>query len=164
MEKSQDRLTLEGMTDHELQTEAIRHEVSVSLPRNLCIDMIESLLRRNDPPRLDLMESAEAPLPAQSSTVTDTIRIAPNTQVNASSSNDQLLPSTEGSLMQICSLMLEQSRQQQALMQQMFAAMNINNPLCSTPAVAHKPQAFLAGPSLQEQRLSLQEQRPSLQD
>ncbi|KMQ87526.1 hypothetical protein RF55_13169 [Lasius niger] len=121
-----DRQQLEELTFEQLQVEAIRYGIKPPQDRDACLEAIAQHIER-DPPPIDLMGSLTG--------------IAPT--------------STESSLMQMCSLMLEQGRQHQILMQQMFAAMNLNNQASSIPVAVPTAQSHVSDTSQQDLRPSL---------
>ncbi|XP_036141921.1 uncharacterized protein LOC118645270 [Monomorium pharaonis] len=147
-----ERKRLESLSEDELQQEAIRLGLESLSNRNKCLNRIISYLERN-PPFLDLMGSRNPPPPPANTSTTTVNPLNINPQVQFSTLNP---PSTsEGSILQICSLMLEQTKQQKALMQQMFTAMNLNNNIQATsPAVAMSHQISIARASTQDQMSS----------
>ncbi|CAL1671740.1 unnamed protein product [Lasius platythorax] len=129
-----DRQQLEELTLEQLQVEAIRYGIKPPQNRDACLDAIVLRIERG-PPLIDLIGSSTGQLPQQT-TEAGCSQMTATTQVNASSSSETAPTTTESSHMQMCSLMLEQGRQHQILMQQMYAAMNLNNQASSIPVAA----------------------------
>ncbi|CAL1686650.1 unnamed protein product [Lasius platythorax] len=148
-----DRQQLEELTFEQLQVEAIRYGIKPPQDRDACLEAIAQQIERG-PPSIDLMGSSTGQLP-QRTTEAGCSQTTATTQVNASSSSGIAPTSTESSLMQMCSLMLEQGRQHQILMQQMFAAMNLNNQASSIPVAVPTAQSHVSDTSQQDLRPSL---------
>lgn len=120
-----DRQRLEEFTFSQLQAEAVRYGFYPAGDRDSCIDMIMSHIERNGP-LVDLLGDKTDTHPSVA-LMPDSVRVSTITQANSSVGSNSQPASTKNPLFQMCSLMLKQSRQQQAMMQQLIAAMNINN-------------------------------------
>ncbi|KMQ88830.1 hypothetical protein RF55_11616 [Lasius niger] len=125
-----DRETIERMSEQHLREETRRYGLSPPADRKQCIDLIMSQVDRNVP-QLDFYGEASTP---QVSTTSDTIPVDSLTQTSMPTNTIPQSSPTQAPLVQMCAMMLEQSKQQQILMQQLFAAISLNNPICSTQA------------------------------
>lgn len=149
--KIMDRETIERMSGQQLQEEARRYGLSSPADRKQCIDLIMSQVDRNVP-QLDFYGKASTP---QVPTTPDTIPVDSLTQASMPTNTILQSSPTQAPLVQMCAMMLEQSKQQQILMQQLFTVISLNNPMCSTLAATSSTQAPTQPLFQQEQRASI---------
>ncbi|KMQ88874.1 hypothetical protein RF55_11569 [Lasius niger] len=119
-----DRERLENLTLGELQEEAASYRLVPSQAREKCIELIMDHLEKYGPLRKAREGNTCSQIPC-SSNMTSTMGSS-TPPVNSSVPMQNLQPERDSPLQQMCMLLVEQSRQQQLLFQQMFAALNIN--------------------------------------